>query len=174
MTRARPAAAPFDRRQAGSPQTLIDQFELQLEAAGDDVLMARGLPDLDAGPRRLCRGDEAGKLHGRNSRQIIHGEGTDRRRREAHQLGVVVVPRGDDRRDGGGDRGEGPRYFHIPRSRDADAGVESVHAGIGQPTFIESLRTSPSWLLRPERRRYCNVRCWHKADVAIALSNVCF
>jgi 2-methylisocitrate lyase-like PEP mutase family enzyme len=112
------------------------------EAAGADVLMAPGLPDLDA-VRAVCAAvtKPVNFMAGIRGKSFTVKELTDAGR-EAHQLGVVVVPRGDDRRDGGGDRGEGPRYFHIPRSRDADAGVESVHGVIAQPTFTSVMRRS--------------------------------
>ena len=83
------------------------------EAAGADVLMAPGLPDLDA-VRAVCAAvSEAGELHGRHQGEIVHRGGTGGCRREADQPGDVVVPRRDDRIADGGDRGARPRHIQI-------------------------------------------------------------
>jgi hypothetical protein len=123
----------------GDPAKPLYDAEFAAERVAAAVAAARtvGFPFvLTARTESFLRGNpdlaEAGELHGGNSRQILHRERTDRCRREAHQPGDLFIPRGHDQRAGGGDRGEGPRHFHIPRSHDTDAGVESVHGGISQ------------------------------------------
>ena len=64
------------------------------EAAGADVLMAPGLPDL-AAVRAVCaRGIAAGELHGRDQGPLVHRGRACRGRGEADQPCYVAVSRG--------------------------------------------------------------------------------
>ncbi len=68
--------------------------------------------------------DEAGEFHGRHSREVLHRRGIGGRGCQAYQPGDLALPGSDDRRDGGGDGGEGARDVRVFGYDDGNWGVE--------------------------------------------------
>src|SRR6266850_4391497 len=114
-----PARQPEPRRHDQAPAGLREGGRRRADGAGP----AR--PRL--GARGVCRGEEAGQLHGRHQGQVVHGGRAPGRRREAHQRGLVILPRRDDRAARRGPRAEGQGHVRVPRPLDRDARSERVH-----------------------------------------------
>ena len=102
------------------------------EAAGADVLMAPGLPDLDAVRDRLCGVVEAVQLHGGDQGEVLLGAGTGRGGREADQPCHIALSCSDERTGPCSPRGEGTRDPRLCRFFDSDAGLECFHARLSK------------------------------------------
>ena len=100
------------------------------EAAGADVLMAPGLPDL-AAVKKVCGcAQQAVQLHGRHQGPVLHQGRPRGGRREAHQPRHLALPRRHDRPVGRGEGGEGEGHLHLSRPFDPDAGSQCLHEGV--------------------------------------------
>ena len=85
------------------------------ERAGADVLMAPGLPTLEA-VRTVCAAvGKPGQLHGRYSREVVLSAGIASGGRAAHQSRHLALSRGDERPRRSGARGT--RTWHVRLSR---------------------------------------------------------
>ena len=103
------------------------------EAAGADVLMAPGLPDLDA-VRAVCAAvskpvNFMAGIKGRSFTVAELAEAGVKRISLATSLFRAAMTGTADR----GDRGARPRDIQLPRHDIADAGLEPVHDGMNQP-----------------------------------------
>src|SRR5437660_763231 len=114
-----PARQPEPRRH--------DQASAGLREGGRRRADGAGPARPRLGARGVRRGEEAGQLHGRHQGQVVHGGRAPGRRREAHQRGLVVLSRRDDRAARRGPRTEGQGHVRVPRPLDRDARPERVH-----------------------------------------------
>ena len=106
------------------------------EAAGADVLMAPGLPDL-AAVKKVCELAQASRSTSWSASRAARSAGRARGRgREAHQPRHLALPRGHDRAGGRGQGGQGEGHLHLPRPLDPDARSERLHEGVaGKPSL---------------------------------------
>jgi len=107
------------------------------EAAGADVLMAPGLPDLES-IRIVCASlkkpfnfmAKAVQLHGRYQGQVLQRRRTRSRRRQAHQPRHLALSRRNERHDRRGARGKGQGKFRVSGGKPDYTGAERVYARI--------------------------------------------